>query len=65
MQVLLEVVLLDLAPSDAADEAARADRAFNEQVRSASTSCMGGSHAQETTHHTGASAAHLADQSPT
>jgi len=32
-QVTLEVVLLDLAPSDEADEAARADRAFNEQVR--------------------------------
>ncbi len=38
-QVMLEVVLLDLAPSDEADEAARADRAFNEQVRPGARAC--------------------------
>lgn len=36
---MLEVVLLDLAPSDEADEAARADRAFNEQVRPGARGC--------------------------
>ena len=36
---MLEVVLLDLAPCDETDEAAQADRAFNEQVRLCAHAC--------------------------